>query len=324
MARIVHPYLAPVALIMARWLGREGMHGGGVVADGGVWAVLGHKTAGKSTTLASMALCRRRRRQRRRAGRSTRASCSRGRGRSTSARKRRAGSASVSRSAASARASAGVSPLDPGRGGAPAQGLDHARLGRRDRGRSRSAAPSAWRRCCRIAACGSPRRCRATLLRAQRATRTSASRARGGGTHSPTRQRGSSTRSRADANHAACSSVSECPSGALAAPVLAKRRLVDQVGRHAARRSTRRANARAWCVEEQRVEARLRAPRHEIGRQQVAGDRGQRARRACAKPARGAAAATADHRPDIEQRMRDLRAGVGRQQVQRRRRRSAM
>jgi hypothetical protein len=53
---LVHPYLAPVALMMARWLGREGMHGGGVVADGGVWAVLGHKTAGKSTALASLAL----------------------------------------------------------------------------------------------------------------------------------------------------------------------------------------------------------------------------------------------------------------------------
>ncbi len=53
---IVHPYLAPVALVMGRWLGREGMHGGGVVANGGVWGVLGHKTAGKSTTLASMAL----------------------------------------------------------------------------------------------------------------------------------------------------------------------------------------------------------------------------------------------------------------------------
>jgi hypothetical protein len=53
---LVHPYLAPVALLMARWLGREGMHGGGIVADGGVWAILGHKTGGKSTTLAWMAL----------------------------------------------------------------------------------------------------------------------------------------------------------------------------------------------------------------------------------------------------------------------------
>lgn len=53
---LVHPYLAPVALIMSRWLGREGMHGGAVVADGGVWGVLGHKTAGKSTALAALAL----------------------------------------------------------------------------------------------------------------------------------------------------------------------------------------------------------------------------------------------------------------------------
>lgn len=53
---LVHPYLAPVALIMARWLGREGMHGGAIAVDGGVWAILGDKTAGKSTTLASLAL----------------------------------------------------------------------------------------------------------------------------------------------------------------------------------------------------------------------------------------------------------------------------
>jgi hypothetical protein len=52
---IVHPYLAPVALVWSRWLGREGFHGGGIVADGGVWAILGEKTAGKSTTLAWLA-----------------------------------------------------------------------------------------------------------------------------------------------------------------------------------------------------------------------------------------------------------------------------
>ena len=51
----MHPYLAPVALVMARWLGREGFHGGGIVAGGGVWGVLGDKTAGKSTTLAWLA-----------------------------------------------------------------------------------------------------------------------------------------------------------------------------------------------------------------------------------------------------------------------------
>jgi hypothetical protein len=49
---LVHPYLAPVALICARWLGRESFHAGAFVADGGVWALLGDKEAGKSTTLA--------------------------------------------------------------------------------------------------------------------------------------------------------------------------------------------------------------------------------------------------------------------------------
>jgi hypothetical protein len=52
---IAHPYLAPVALVMSRWLGREGFHGGAIVAGGGVWGVLGDKTAGKSTTLAYLA-----------------------------------------------------------------------------------------------------------------------------------------------------------------------------------------------------------------------------------------------------------------------------
>ena len=52
---IVHPYLAPVALVMARWCGREGFHGGGIVAGDGAWGVLGDKTAGKSTMLAWMA-----------------------------------------------------------------------------------------------------------------------------------------------------------------------------------------------------------------------------------------------------------------------------
>jgi hypothetical protein len=52
---LVHPYLAPVALIAARWLGRESFHSGAFVADGGVWALLGDKEAGKSTTLAWLA-----------------------------------------------------------------------------------------------------------------------------------------------------------------------------------------------------------------------------------------------------------------------------
>ena len=53
---IVHPFLAPVALVMGWWLGRDTFHGGGIVADGGVWGVLGDKTSGKSTLLASFAL----------------------------------------------------------------------------------------------------------------------------------------------------------------------------------------------------------------------------------------------------------------------------
>jgi hypothetical protein len=53
---LVHPFLAPVALVMAWWLGRDTFHGGGILAGGGVWGVLGDKTAGKSTLLASFAL----------------------------------------------------------------------------------------------------------------------------------------------------------------------------------------------------------------------------------------------------------------------------
>lgn len=49
---LVHPFLAAVALVMARWRGHEGFHGGGIVAGDGVWGVLGDKTAGKSTLLA--------------------------------------------------------------------------------------------------------------------------------------------------------------------------------------------------------------------------------------------------------------------------------
>jgi hypothetical protein len=53
---LIHPYLAPVALVSAWWLGRESFHGGAILADGGAWAFLGDKTAGKSTLLASFAL----------------------------------------------------------------------------------------------------------------------------------------------------------------------------------------------------------------------------------------------------------------------------
>jgi hypothetical protein len=54
-AALVHPYLAPVALIAARWLGRESFHAGAFTAGDGVWALLGAKEAGKSTALAWLA-----------------------------------------------------------------------------------------------------------------------------------------------------------------------------------------------------------------------------------------------------------------------------
>jgi hypothetical protein len=52
---LVHPYLAPVGNVFARWDARETLHAGAFVVDGGAWAVLGEKGAGKSTTLAWLA-----------------------------------------------------------------------------------------------------------------------------------------------------------------------------------------------------------------------------------------------------------------------------
>jgi hypothetical protein len=52
---LVHPFLAPAALVSAHWLGRETFHAGTFVVDGGAWAVVGHKGAGKSTLLAWLA-----------------------------------------------------------------------------------------------------------------------------------------------------------------------------------------------------------------------------------------------------------------------------
>jgi hypothetical protein len=53
---LLHPYLAPVAALAARWLGRESFHAGAVILDGGAWALLGDKGVGKSSTLAHLAL----------------------------------------------------------------------------------------------------------------------------------------------------------------------------------------------------------------------------------------------------------------------------
>jgi len=53
---LVHPYLAPVAAVTAHWYGRESFHAGAVAIGGGVWAVVGDRHSGKSTTLAALAL----------------------------------------------------------------------------------------------------------------------------------------------------------------------------------------------------------------------------------------------------------------------------
>ena len=52
---LVHPYLAPAAALVARWLGRDAFHAGAVVIRGGAWCVIGPKGSGKSTTMACLA-----------------------------------------------------------------------------------------------------------------------------------------------------------------------------------------------------------------------------------------------------------------------------
>jgi hypothetical protein len=53
-AAILHPMLAGVASVWARWHRRDSFHAGGFVAAGGVWALLGDKGAGKSSMLAAL------------------------------------------------------------------------------------------------------------------------------------------------------------------------------------------------------------------------------------------------------------------------------
>ncbi|MEU8288653.1 hypothetical protein AB0C01_30395 [Micromonospora sp. NPDC048905] len=52
---LAHPYLAPVATTVSRWAGRETFHSGAFVLAGRAWAVLGPRTAGKSSLLAALA-----------------------------------------------------------------------------------------------------------------------------------------------------------------------------------------------------------------------------------------------------------------------------
>jgi hypothetical protein len=53
---LVHPGLAPAAVVMAHWLDRPCFHAGAFLAPGGVWAVAGARESGKSSTLAWLAL----------------------------------------------------------------------------------------------------------------------------------------------------------------------------------------------------------------------------------------------------------------------------
>jgi hypothetical protein len=53
---LVHPYLAPAAAVIGRWYGRESMHAGAFAVDGRAWGVVGTRGAGKSSTLAWLAL----------------------------------------------------------------------------------------------------------------------------------------------------------------------------------------------------------------------------------------------------------------------------
>jgi hypothetical protein len=52
---LVHPYLAPAAAMIGRWLGRESMHAGAFALNGRALGVVGTRESGKSSTLAWMA-----------------------------------------------------------------------------------------------------------------------------------------------------------------------------------------------------------------------------------------------------------------------------
>ena len=53
---LVHPYLAPAAAVINRWQGRESIHAGAFAVDGRALGVVGTREAGKSSTLAYLAL----------------------------------------------------------------------------------------------------------------------------------------------------------------------------------------------------------------------------------------------------------------------------
>ena len=54
-AELLHPYLGYVGVMAARWLGRDCVHGGAFVLDGGAWACVGQRGTGKSSLLGWLA-----------------------------------------------------------------------------------------------------------------------------------------------------------------------------------------------------------------------------------------------------------------------------
>jgi hypothetical protein len=52
---LVHPLLGYAALVFSHWMGREAFHAGVFLSDGGVWALIGERGSGKSSTLAWLA-----------------------------------------------------------------------------------------------------------------------------------------------------------------------------------------------------------------------------------------------------------------------------
>lgn len=53
---IIHPHLASVAAVMAFWGGSETFHAAAIAGRTGAWALAGEREAGKSSTLASLAV----------------------------------------------------------------------------------------------------------------------------------------------------------------------------------------------------------------------------------------------------------------------------
>lgn len=52
---LVHPFLAPIASVVAWWHARTSFHAGAFTIDGAVWGILGDSSAGKSSLLATLA-----------------------------------------------------------------------------------------------------------------------------------------------------------------------------------------------------------------------------------------------------------------------------